>query len=159
ELQRRTIVEQVAKIDPAEALALMWQFLALANSVLNRCDDSSGTVSGVFRGAVEDLASLARQVKPAPELLAGTVYGALLENAHGQYDGLIEALSDTLGPEGLKQLKAKFVELASIPAEKPAGKERKAVGWGSHSGHIYEDELQERLRKSTIDHALKDIAD
>src|SRR5262249_43817125 len=76
ELQRRTIVEQVAKIDPAEALALMWQFLALANSVLNRCDDSSGTVSGVFRGAVEDLASLARQVKPAPELLAGTVYGA-----------------------------------------------------------------------------------
>ena len=48
ELQQRTIAEQVAKIDAAEALELMWRFLALANSVLNRCDDSSGVVGDIF---------------------------------------------------------------------------------------------------------------
>ena len=41
EAQRRAIVEQVAKEDPAEALSLMWQFLTLATPVLDRCDDSS----------------------------------------------------------------------------------------------------------------------
>lgn len=159
ELQRRTIVEQVAKIDPAEALALMWQFLALANPVLNRSDDSNGVVGDIFRGSVDELARLASQVKPVPEAFVGTVYDALLENGYGQYDHLIEALADTLGPEGLKQLKAKFIELASTPVERPADKDRKVIGWGSHSDHIYEDDLQERRRKSAISHALKDIAD
>src|SRR5271165_1888786 len=158
ELQRRAIAEQIAKIDPAEALALMWQFLALANSVLNRCDDSSGAVSTIFRGTVHDLAALAREVKPAPDLLAGAVYDALLENDYGQYDHLIEATADSLGPEGLRLLRAKFAELSKTPVEKAAGKDRKVIGWGSHAGHIYEDELQERRRKSAIEHALKDIA-
>ena len=33
ETQRRAIVDQVAKSDPAEGLDLMWRFLALANSI------------------------------------------------------------------------------------------------------------------------------
>ena len=40
--QYRAIVEQVGKDDPAEALSLLWRFLALADPVLRRCDDSSG---------------------------------------------------------------------------------------------------------------------
>ena len=48
ETQRRAIVNQVAKTDPAEALELMWRFSAMANSVFERCDDSSGTVIGIF---------------------------------------------------------------------------------------------------------------
>ena len=48
EAQRRAIVQQVAKADPAEGLDLMWRFMALANSVFARCDDSSGTVSSIF---------------------------------------------------------------------------------------------------------------
>ena len=46
ETQRRAIVDQIAKADLAEALELLWRFTALANSVFNRCDDSSGTVIG-----------------------------------------------------------------------------------------------------------------
>jgi hypothetical protein len=46
--QRRAIVELVAKDDPVQALKLIWQFLGRANSVFERCDDSSGTVIGVF---------------------------------------------------------------------------------------------------------------
>jgi hypothetical protein len=158
-LQRSAIAEQVAKIDAAEALELMWRFLALANPVLDRCDDSSGVVSDIFLGAIEDLARLAREVKPAPDALADRVYAALLENRFGQYDRLIETLADTLGREGLERLKGKFTQLSKEPAEKPAAAERKAIGWGSHSCPIYEDELQERQRQSTIRLALQDIAD
>ena len=109
QLQQRVIAGQVAKIDAAEALELMWRFLALANSVLNRCDDSNGVMGDIFRGAVGDLARLARVVKPAPDMLADKVYAALLENGFGQYDRLIDALVEPLGREGLERLKGNFV--------------------------------------------------
>jgi hypothetical protein len=159
ELQQRVIAEQVAKIDAAEALELMWRFLALANSVLNRCDDSNGLMGDIFRGAVEDLARLARVVEPAPDMLADKVYAALLENRFGQYDRLIDALVEPLGREGLERLKGNFAQLSKEPVKKPAATERKAVGWGSLSGPIYEDEIEERQRQSAIRHALKSIAD
>ena len=55
QLQRRAIVDTVAPRDPVAGLDLMWRFLALAGSVFARCDDSSGTVIGVFDAAVSDL--------------------------------------------------------------------------------------------------------
>ena len=51
ETQRRAIVDQVAKADLAEALELLWRFMALANSVFGRCDHSSGTMVGIFHAA------------------------------------------------------------------------------------------------------------
>ncbi len=47
EVQRRTIIDQVAKAEPVEALDLLWRFMALANPVFERCDDSSGAVIGI----------------------------------------------------------------------------------------------------------------
>jgi hypothetical protein len=44
ESQRRAIVNQIGGTDPSESLDLMWQFMALANSIFERCDDSSGAV-------------------------------------------------------------------------------------------------------------------
>jgi hypothetical protein len=43
---RRAIIDQVAKADPAKTLELIWRFMALANAVFSRCDDSGGTVIG-----------------------------------------------------------------------------------------------------------------
>jgi hypothetical protein len=60
ETQRRAIVDQVATVDVAEALELMWQFMLLANFVFERCDDSSGTVIGVFHAACRDLGAIAK---------------------------------------------------------------------------------------------------
>jgi len=57
--QRRAIVEKIAKVDPNEALDLLWKLMALASSVFERCDDSNGTVGNVFRSACNDLATLA----------------------------------------------------------------------------------------------------
>jgi hypothetical protein len=158
ELQRRTIAEQVMKINAAQALDLMWEFLGLANSILNRCDDSNGVVGHVFRTALEDLARLANEVRPAPESLAEQTYAALIENHFGQYDGLVEALSQALGRQGLKHLKARFIELSNRAVPKPVDSERKVTGWGT-GGAFYEDDVKERQRKSTVRQALQDIAD
>ena len=72
ETQRRAIIEKVATNgNPVEGLELMWRFLALAGSVFERCDDSSGTVSDVFHRAVSDLGEIAVSAKPDPKTLAG----------------------------------------------------------------------------------------
>ena len=112
ETQRRAIVDQVAKADLAEALELMWRLMALANSVFERCDYSSGTVMGIFHAACRDLGEIAQAAKVVPEPLAKRAFNALSENDYGQYDELIRVLSPALGPAGLEQLKERFLELS-----------------------------------------------
>ena len=130
EAQRRAIVQQVAKVDPTEGLDLMWRFMALANSVFARCDDSSGTVSSIFHAACRDLGEMAQTAKVSPEELAERAFNALIDNDYGQYDELIAVLSPALGPTGLDQLKGRFVELSKAPPERPKDKDRRVVGWG-----------------------------
>ena len=96
ETQRRAIVEQVAKAAPIEALDLLWRFLALANSIFERCDDSSGTVIGIFHHACEDLGEIAKAAKTDPKQLADHAFRALTENDYGQYDRLITLLAPAL---------------------------------------------------------------
>jgi len=158
ETQRRAIVDQVAKADPAEALELIWRFMALANPVFGRCDDSSGTVIGVFHAACRDLGEIAQAAKLAPEALAERAFSALNENDYGQYDDLIGTLSPALGPTGLEQLKERFVELSKAPLEKPKDKDRRVIGWGV-GGALYADEISSRQRETTIRLALQEIAD
>jgi hypothetical protein len=156
--QRRAIVEQVAKTDPAEALELMWHFLSIANRVFDRCDDSSGTVIGIFHGACRDLGEIARTTNAAPETLAERAFGALSENDYGQYDELIRVLSPALGSTGLEKLKKRFIELSKAPAANPKGPNREIIGW-STGGPLYADEIAASRRDSTIRLALQEIAD
>jgi hypothetical protein len=158
ETQRRAIVDQVGRADPAEALDLMWRFMELANSVFDRCDDSSGTVIGIFREACSDLGEIANAVKPDAKALAERVFNALNENDYGQYDDLIEVLAPVLGQQGLEHLKACFIELSKAPVKKPREQDRKVVGWGS-GGPFYADESAALQRDSTIRLALESIAD
>lgn len=158
-IQRRAIVEQVAKTDPGEGLALMWRFLGLANSIFERCDDSSGIVSSIFHEAVEDLAAIAAQANIKSEALADAVYDALQQNHYGQYDDVISALAMVLGEAGLKHLRKRIEDLAQKPVVKSADGARVEVGWSSLSGAIYQDEIAERRRKSTVRLALLEIAD
>src|SRR4051795_10580991 len=55
DLQRAMIVNRVTPTRAALALDLMWRFMDLAEPVLNRVDDSTGSVGDVFRLACEDL--------------------------------------------------------------------------------------------------------
>ena len=158
ETQQRAIVDQVAKSDPAEGLDLMWRFLALANSIFARCDDSSGTVIGIFQAACTDLGEIAKAARLDPANLADQTFQALIENDCGQYDDLISVLTPALGQNGLEHLKHRMIALSNEPVQKPAENERRAIGFGS-GGAIYADEMAERSRVSTVRLALMEIAD
>ena len=158
EVQRRTIIDQVAKAEPVEALDLLWRFMALAIPVFERCDDSSGAVIGIFHGACRDLGRVAVPAKADPKLLAEKAFRELTENDYGQYDGLIEVLTSALGPAGLDHLKQLFIGLSKEPLPKPREEDREVIGWGS-SGPRYADDYAERRRDSTVRMALQEIAD
>ena len=101
ETQRRAIVDQLAKAHPTEELDLIWRFVALANSIFERCDDSSGTVIGIFHTAANDLGEIAKASKADPKELADHAFQALIENNYGQCDDLIDALGPALGEKCL----------------------------------------------------------
>ena len=159
EVQRRAIVETIGKSDPKEALNLLWQFMGLAESVYNRCDDSSGMVGGIFQDACQSLGDLASRAKTDPVRLADQTYDALVANGYGQFDGLIATLAPALGQQGLAHLKQRIIDLGNQPKTRPADKDRVTVGWGSGSGRIYQDQIEETSRVSTVRRALQDIAD
>lgn len=158
ETQRRAIVEQIGPANAEEALALMWRFMVLATPVFDRCDDSSGTVIGIFHQACADLGQLAETVGPKPETLAEAVLDALQDNGYGQYYGLIGIMTPALGDDGLATLKTMVEDLGKKPIPVPPKDQWQAVGWGSN-GTTYEHEMRERERESTVSMALKDIAD
>jgi len=105
---RRTIAEKIAGYSPSDALSLLWQFLALAPSVYERCDDSHGGIGGIFAEAREDMHAIAQAAKPDALALAVQIYASLNDNGYGQYDGLISAFAESLGAVGLEHLKSLF---------------------------------------------------
>lgn len=158
EAQRGAIAGAIAQRDPAEALDLLWRFMELANPVFSRCDDSNGHISPIFHQACEDIGTIAVQTKPSAQALAEQSFRALLANDCGQFDGLIAALAKTLGKAGLHHLKQLMIDLSKRPVEKPVAKDRIRIGYGS-SGPIYQDEIAERSRVSTVKLSLQEIAD
>jgi hypothetical protein len=156
--QRRAIVDQVARRMPAEGLELMWRFLDLAGSVFRRCDDSNGTVVGIFRTAVADLGKIAQSASPDPKQLADRAFETLTQDDYGQCNDLIQVLAPALGAKGLEHLKKRVVALSREPVQRPPENERKAIGWGPR-GAIYEDEIAKTARVNTVRWALKEIAD
>ena len=118
DLQRTVIVDRVAPTRPDLALDLLWRFLALAEPVLNRVDDSTGSVGDVFRSACEDLGTVASKAEPDPASLADRTFTALLDNDYGVYDRLVPAVLPALGDAGAAHLKGR---LASVLADRKAG--------------------------------------
>ncbi|KFC64950.1 hypothetical protein FG93_04972 [Bosea sp. LC85] len=159
EAQRQAIVTHVAPKQPSEAFDLLWQFLGLAPAIHERCDDSNGMVGGIMSEALEDLGRAAQAAKPAPGMLAEKVFAGVCANEYGQFDHLVTLMAGPLGQEGLTILKKKFEALAADPP-KPAGKdERRAIGWSSSRGALYEDDLAIRRHARLVQSALTEIAD
>ena len=153
ETQRQAIVDIVAKSDPDEALDLLWRFLDLADAVFERCDDSTGTVIGVFHAACSELGEIAEANGANQQALADRAFSALTQNDYGQFDTLIEDLAPALGNVGLDHLKSRFIELSDAPLSKPRDDEREVIGWSSQ-GPIYADDYAERQRDSAVRMAL-----
>lgn len=106
DMQRRAIVSQVGPVDPAAAFDLIWRFVALADGVYERCDDSTGRVQAVFHEACEDLIDLAEVAAPDPLALADLLLEALTKDDYGHYPALIPGLASVLESAGLRHLKS-----------------------------------------------------
>lgn len=156
--QRQAIVDKVATADPGEALDLLWRFMGLAATVLERCEDGGGQVIGVFHDACGDIGDVAPRANADPVDLAERVFDAMVANHWGQYDGLVGFAAPALGEAGLEHLKQCMIALANQPVKQPADGDRVKVGWSS-SGPILEDEVAERMRLGAVRLALREIAD
>ncbi len=104
EAQLQAITGPIAAADPRGACDLLLRFLEIAEGVLARCTDSTGVVIGVFARAAEQLGPLAVAAQLAPDVLAEQAAELLMEDGHGQFDGLVPALKEALGDGGLEQL-------------------------------------------------------
>ncbi|MGM4911361.1 DUF6880 family protein [Rhizobium sp. 768_B6_N1_8] len=158
ETQRKAIVDIVAADDPKEGFELIWQFLALGDSIFERSDDGSGSLMASFHQARTDAGVIAKMAAIDTKTLADKIFAAAQGNAYGQYDELITAMVAALGNDGLEHLKALFVEWSNEPLAKPAVADRRLIGLGSH-GPIYEDEVYRQRRELTVHIALQEIAD
>ena len=102
--QLQAITGPIAGADAALACELLLRLLELSEDLLDRCSDGTGTVAALFSRAAEQLGPLARQAGLAPATLAEQAAELLAENSHEQFDRLVPALQEALGPEGLALL-------------------------------------------------------
>jgi hypothetical protein len=158
ETHRKTIVDLATADDPKEGFELIWQFLALADSIFARSDDGSGSLIECFHQACTDACVIAKTANVDADILADKIFAAVQDNAHGQYDRLLTAMVPALGTDGLERLKALLVQWANELDDKPAQSQRQLIGWSS-KGQISEDEIYGNHRELTVRIALQEIAD
>jgi hypothetical protein len=158
ENQRRAIREQVAKHDPDDALELLWQLTALADSVILRCDNRDDAVLDAFRAACHDLAEIAAESGPDRERLADRTFQAICANSFGQYADLIIMLAPALERDGLEHLKTRVHEMAQRSVPVPPDNERTVINYGP-AGPVYADDLDRFDHDLLTLRALEDIAD
>jgi len=127
DLQRTMIVERLAPSRPDLALDLMWRFMDLAAPVLNRVDDSSGSVGEVFRAACADLAAIAAKARPDPVALADQVFASVSANGYGVFDGMVTAIVPALGATGIAHLKQRLAQALADRGHKPGERDWDAL--------------------------------
>ena len=102
--QHRAITGPIAAADAAIALDLLWRFLDLADGVLERSSDYSGSLAALFGDAMVDLVPLAAAAAADPIAIAEQLFELLAANDYGQFDGLLPAAAAALGEAGLARL-------------------------------------------------------
>ena len=158
EAQRKSIVEKIAPNDPQEAFDLIWQFLALADSLFERSHDGSGRLIESFHAASEDAGRIASMAKVSNDSLVEKIFSVLQDNGYGQYDDLISAMAPALGEAGLRQLQKTVEAWAKEPKQKVAKKDKEVVGWSSN-GPVYLDEVYSSSKSIRVQVILQQIAD
>jgi hypothetical protein len=148
ERQRLAIVGPIAGHDGELAMELLWRFLDLAESLLDRCDDSDEAALGLFHLVSADLGRVACLAQPVPATLADQVAVALLDNDCGQYDQLIPHLREALTPEGLLHLR-QLLEAQRPPSPAQADQEDELEDL--LDSELSDDELLEQLDLLDVD--------
>ena len=114
---RETIAGPVAAADAHAAAAQMRLLVGMAENVLERTNDGSGTLFGVFRQAGADLGRLWALVPDRhPKSLAVELLSMLDADGIGTTDRLLTASGPALGPEGRAELRTLLqARLAALP--------------------------------------------
>ena len=102
---RRVIAQTLTPLDPAAAAQRLETFLRLAPRVIERVDDSSGKVGGIFESAAADLATVwTRAPDQDPKALAEKVLSLFVSDEYGVCDDIIAAAAPALRTAGLAAL-------------------------------------------------------
>ena len=144
----------ISPVAADEAFELLWSFLLLAPSIHERTDDSNGTIGGIMGDAVDQIATISPRISTKGASLADHMLDAIVDSGYGEFDGIIPALSDALGQDGLEHLKS----LTNAWAETPLTRDEldRYRGYGLSSNP--EDSIH-RNRDLTRSVILADIAD
>ncbi len=154
--QRRLIIEQVLTSSPQDAADLMWQFIALGDSVIERTSDASGGVIDVFKAACADMSAILSEAKP--DAFLSQVVTAALANTYGQNDQLIAGLAPGLDRATLEKLRDQLIAAAREPAAASGVKARPMKRWRKRVLAATES-LRKRTRAESLRVALLAIAD
>ncbi len=111
ERQRQAISGPIAEHNPAVAVELFWDLLALAEGLMERCDDSDAVVRDFFHQSSAALGAVAQKASGDPRALADQVYAAIVGNGYGQFDPILRDLGPALGSEGLAHLRQRLETL------------------------------------------------
>ncbi len=118
---RTTIGTTLAAQNAAAAIERMWDFIGIADRVLERAGDGIGEVEEIFGEALADLGRLiASDPNRDTTSLARRVLAMCDGDGFGSYGGTIRHFSEALGPGGRAVLRwATEKALSALPPPKP----------------------------------------
>ncbi|WP_370223972.1 DUF6880 family protein [Hyphomonas atlantica] len=148
------IESTIAPHDANEAFELLWSFLQLAPSVYERTDDSNGAIGGVMNDAMELIAKTSPALTKDRTTLAERILDAVADAGYGEFDGIIPAMAEALGQEGLEHLKRITQAWADAPPTQHELEQYQGYGLVSSA----EDSVR-RNKQVTQSIILADIAD
>lgn len=156
--QLTMIADKIAPDAPETAFDLLWQFIELAPSVYERCDDSNGTVGAVFSDAIVRFADIVPRVKPDQEALAARIFTAMSGNDYGEWDGLLDQIGPALTPAGIAALKSAVDAHEAAPLPKGDMKSR-VVYFGGGLGYSPDKDWPAKRKADEIRRWRQEIAD
>jgi len=127
---REAIMGPLADHSLNQAIGSMRLFLSLAEPVLERSDDSSGSLGEIFRQCGADLGQLWCQADMYDvELLAGDILMLVEGDRYGVFDDLPEAASPFLGQKGRAALRGMLLERQAAKRGNDLRQFDYKVGW------------------------------
>jgi hypothetical protein len=122
---RNSIVNLSEKY-PKEAFVLIKKFMESHESVMNRCDDSDGIISGSYVEACDKFGEIGKLANISVGEAVDLVFAMFMENSYGIYDGVIRSFMDVLKNDGLELLKSKLMsQLSEDKINAQAAKKKK----------------------------------
>jgi hypothetical protein len=103
---RVTMATRLARQDAARAVELLWDFIGIADAVMQRVGEGIGEVEDVFGTAMEDLGRLsAAEPRGDAKALARRVLAYCERDGFGATDALIRHMSEALGAGGRAEIR------------------------------------------------------